>query len=301
MFAVFAKKHRILLSSFTLFLLILCLIPPSYIKASKEDSKIYDYYQLFEEDEKQDLEETLNQYSDEGEVDIIVITTDDLEGKSKQVYMEDFYDFNALGYDKEFGDTVLLMLYMNPNDRSVEIQGYKSAEHYINNQRIEAILDEIVPFLSNGDYTSAIKKYAELAADYMKREVPAPPKSSPSDNRNPSSSNTVPNYNSNHTNLSNQYETPLLNPLYQLIASFIIGGITVGIMAYNSGGRITTNNRTYLNESNSALVAHHDIYLRTTTKRVQKPKNDDNNIGGGHTGGGTSSGGHSHSGGGRGF
>lgn len=286
-------------------LLLLFLLPSALIKAVKEDSKLYDYYELFGAAEAADLEETLREYSEDGEVDIIVITTDNLEGKSKQVYMEDFYDTNAPGYDGEYGDAVLLMLYMNPNDRSVEIQGYKNAEHAIHNQIIEEILDEIVPYLSNGEYVKALKEYGRLAAYYMNTEV-IPPAASPSpDYTRPNPPVTVPDY--NRPNPMPDYrgdyrEDPFRNPFIQLAVSMVLGGIAVAVMASNAGGRVTTTNRTYLNEEKSALIAHHDIYIRTTTKRVRKPKPQDNNhSGGGHTGGGVSGGGHSHSGGGRSF
>lgn len=274
---------------------------PTLTKAAKEDSKLYDYYELFGDAEATDLEETLREYSEDGEVDIIVITTDNLEGKSKQLYMEDFYDANAPGYDGDYGDAVLLMLYMNPNDRSVEIQGYKNAEHTINNQRIEEILDAIVPYLSNGEYVKALKEYAKLAAYYMNTEV-IPPATSPSPEYNrPNPPVTIPDYN-RPSPVPDYVEDPFRNPLVQLVVSLVLGGIAVAIMASHAGGRVTTTNRTYLNEEKSALIAHHDIYIRTTTKRVRKPKPQDNNhTGGGHTGSGVSGGGHSHSGGGRSF
>lgn len=293
-------NKKILLVLFTL-LLVLFILPPTYLyaaKAEEETSKVYDYFDLFDEGEERYLEDILASYSEEGKVDIIVITTDDLEAKSKQVYMEDFYDLHAPGYDEEYGDTVLLMLYMNPDDRSVEIQGYKEAEYYINNQVIEDILDGIFPYLADGEYVEALEKYAELVSAYMNAEVK--PEKSPHPKEDyeyfPDSS-----YNE-YTPPANEADKILTNPLFQLVAALILGGITVGIMASNSGGKITTNNRTYLNANNSSIVAHYDNYIRTTTTKTRKPQNTNNNSGGGgHTRSGTSSGGHSHSGGGRKF
>ena len=286
-----------------LFFLTCLLIPFSISKqvsASIDSPKVYDYYELFSEQEREELEEILNQYTLEGEVDIVVITTDNLEGKTKQKYMEDFFDKASLGYDKEFGDTVLLMLYMNPDDRSVEIQGYENSRFYITDVRIESILDEIFPYLSDGDYLKALEEYAKLVAYYMNTEVTAP--SNNNSNNNNNNNNSYPSRQDNYessTSYPSRSEDILRNPLVQLGASLILSGIVVGIMAYHSSGRITTNNRTYLNQQESKVTAHHDIYLRTSVSRVRKPQNNDNN--GGHTGGGTSSGGHSHSGGGRSF
>ena len=287
---------HVLLTLFILLSLFLPFIQSIKVNASIDSPKVYDYYQLFSDNELEELEDLLNLYTTEGKVDIVVITTDNLDGKSKQTYMEDFYDNASLGYDKEFGDAVLLMLYMNPNDRSVEIQGYENSRFYITNERIENILDEIVPYLANGDYIKAIEEYAKLVAQYMNQEAPTPSKNNNNYNNN---YNNAPNSNQNTKRVSNSSDDILRNPLVQLVASLILSGIVVAIMAYNSSGRITTNNRTYLNDNKSSVTGHHDIYLRTTVSRVRKPQNNDNN--GGHTGGGTSSGGHSHSGGGRSF
>jgi uncharacterized protein len=132
------KNKNILKYSIVLpFLFTLFFILPTKVSAAPEDQKVYDDYDLFTDEEEMELEDTLNSYGEEGEVDIVVITTDDLGNRSKQLYLEDFYDEMGLGYDTTFGDTVLLLIYMNPSDRSVEIQGYKNAEYYINGERIE--------------------------------------------------------------------------------------------------------------------------------------------------------------------
>lgn len=288
---------HVLLTLFILLSLFLPFIQSIKVNASIDSPKVYDYYQLFSDNELEELEDLLNLYTAEGKVDIVVITTDNLDGKSKQTYMEDFYDNASLGYDKEFGDAVLLMLYMNPNDRSVEIQTYENSRFYVTDDRIENILDEIVPYLANGDYIKALEEYAKLVAQYMSQEAPTPSKNNSNYNNN--YYNNSPNSNQNTTRVSNSSDDILRNPLVQLVASLILSGIVVAIMAYNSSGRITTNNRTYLNDNKSSVTGHHDIYLRTTVSRVRKPQNNDNN--GGHTGGGTSSGGHSHGGGGRSF
>lgn len=294
---IYNKKLLLILS---VFLFVLFLLSPTYLHAAEVEeatSKVYDYYDLFDAKEEKYLEDILESYSEEGKVDILVITTDDLESKSKQVYMEDFYDLQAPGYDKEYGDTVLLMLYMNPDDRSVEIQGYKEAEYYINNQVIENILDGIFPYLVDGEYVEALEEYAKLVSTYMNVEEKPNKSPHPTDDYEYSPDNNHYEYDSS----SDEVDEVLTNPIFQLVIALILGGITVGVMAYNSGGRVTTNNRTYLNANNSSIVAHYDNYIRTTTTKTRKPKDTNSGGGGGHTRSGTSSGGHSHSGGGRNF
>jgi uncharacterized protein len=115
------------------------------------------------------------------------------------------------------------------------------------------------------------------------------------------SGNSYNNSNSQNNSYS-RVDNLITNPLFQLGISLVIGIVTVCIMATGAGGRITTNNRTYLDAGRSRVTKSYDNYIRTTTTRVKKPENNNNNhTGGSSGGGGVSSGGHSHSGGGRGF
>jgi uncharacterized protein len=272
--------------------------------AAPDDRKIFDYYELFSDKEVEKLEELSKKYGEEGKIDIVVITTDSLDGKSRQEYLEDCYDEYSFGYEKEFGTAVLLLLNMDPDDRGIEIQGYGGAENYIHNDRIEHMLDDIVKFLQNQEYYKAMETYMKQAAYYMNED------------KGVNTSPVVGEKDSGHyygeasvDGPSNYYEEPKeLLPqdlLVMLGISLVIGVIVVGIMAYTSGGRVTVTSRTYLDEQNSRVIGSRDDYIRTTTTRVKKPSNDNNSSGGGGIrssgGGGVSSGGHSHSGGGRSF
>ncbi len=270
---------------------------------------LFDNYGLFTEKEADSLKAACIEYSEEAKADIIMITTSTLDGKTAQKYMEDFYDEMGFGYDKEYGDTVMLLVNMEENNRWVEIQGYGQAEYYVNNDRIEYMLDDISEILKNGEYKDAFLEFAKQAAYYMNESkgVKETPASGTSNGSTDSSGSTGSgNYGeSSYNGPSNYYgekeENPLYNTVVQLVIALIIGGVSVGVMAANSGGRMTAQGRTYLDEGRSGLTDHRDDYLRTTTTRVKKPTNDDNSGGRSSGGGGVSSGGHSHSGGGRSF
>jgi uncharacterized protein len=88
----------------------------------------------------------------------------------------------------------------------------------------------------------------------------------------------------------------------QLIASIVIGIITVSIMAFHSGGRMTAGSNNYIEQSNSGLIGRRDDYVRTQVTRIRRPQNNPSNGGGGFNAGGfrggMSGGGRSHSSGG---
>lgn len=271
---------------------------PINVQAAPEDQKVYDYYELFSEDEITDLEDVCAQYGEDGKVDIVIVT-DDLNGESTKKYLEDFYDEHGFGYNQEFGDAAMILVNMYEADRNVTIQGYGKAEYYLNNDRIEYILDDVTEFLKNGEYYNAMEEFAKQSAYYMNESKGV--------NTSPATGEAGSgNYygESGYSGPSDYYgekeDNIFYNTFFQLGIAVIIGAVTVGIMAAGSGGRVTVSNRTYLDEGNSGVTASRDDYIRTTTTRVKKP---DNNNGGGRSsgGGGISSGGHSHSGGSRGF
>lgn len=275
------------------------LLFPLRVLASPQDEKVYDNYGLFNTDEIADLEDLCEQYGEEGKVDIVIIT-DEVSGESSKQYMEDFYDEKGFGYNQEFGDTAMIFVNMNPEYRNVTIQGYGNAEYYLNNDRIEHILDDVTKLLMAGNYYKAMEEFAKQAAYYMNEEkgVNTAPAAG-----EPGSGNYYGE--SGYAGPSDYYgekeDNILYNTFFQLGIAVIIGAVTVGIMAMNSGGRVTVSNRTYLDDGNSGITATRDDYIRTTTTRVKKPSNNNNGGGRSSGGGGISSGGHSHSGGSRSF
>ncbi len=153
-----------------------------------------------------------------------------------------------------YGDSVIALVDMYRRD--VVIQAYGSTQYIIDNREAKEIADKMSPLLTDEDYVGAFKKFLKSSDKYI---------------------NAVPIYQ---------------NSLVHLVVALVIGGITVGIMAYNSGGKMTTGGNTYLDSNNSGLVGRRDNYIYTQVTRVRKPDDNAGGSGGGHS---VSAGGHSHS------
>lgn len=300
-FKISSSFSKLLVLSFIIFVFTFFIGNKITVLASEQ--KVFDNADYFTSSELDDLEEICETYGEKGKVDIVILIEDGLGGKSPTLFMENFYDNHQYGYDKAQGDTVILLLNLEENNRSVNIHGYGNAEYYINNDRIEHMIDDIYSDLQNGEYYDALKLFAKESAYYMNEEKGV--------STSPATGSKGSGYNygeSSYNGPSNYYgekeDNILYNTWVQLVGALVVGGITIAIMIGNSGGRVTTNSHTYLDEHNSGLIAHRDDYIRTTTTRVRKPQNNNNGGGGGGRssgGGGISSGGHSHSGGGRSF
>ncbi|SFR63788.1 uncharacterized protein SAMN05661086_00628 [Anaeromicropila populeti] len=241
-----------------LLLLLFVLGCPIKISAESTDiQKVYDTIDLFGND-AEELENYLNEKSLSSGFDIIVITEDSITYSEQKEYLEDFADTTAYSSP----DCVLMLLNLNPQDSGYEIQGYGKAEDYITNSRIDQIVDDIYNNLKQHNYVAAIKHYADKVEKYSSKKPGAP---------------TAMTY------------------LLMLAISMGISAVVVGIMVFNSGGRMTTSFNTYLNPQNSRILARRDRYVHTTVTKTKIERSSGN--GGGH--GGISAGGRSHSGGGR--
>ncbi len=270
---------------------------------------VYDKAGLFTDSEAGDLEDKCAAYGEEAGIEIMILTHNDSGAPYAETYIEDFED------RLPEGDRVHLLIDMA--NRVVFIQGYGKAETYIHSKRGDAILDEMDPDLADGNFYDACVTYIKMAAAYMSDDSElnydhdySAGKPQSGDPDAPYYDETWPSeYNSPGSNTGTDGLSALLSNVFvQMIIALAIGGITVGIMAYHSSGRMTAGAGNYIDSGRSGLIGRRDDYIRTTVTRVRKPQPPQNNNTGGRGGfnsggfrGGVSSGGRSHSSAGRGF
>lgn len=250
----------------------LILVSPFFKNVTAADlntkQRIYDFAGLLSEEQVQGLEYTANKYSSKRKTDMVILTSNDMKGKDIVKYMEDFYDEKALGYDKPHGNCAILTIDMQ--NREVYLAGFYKAEEYLDDSRLDLIRDKITPDLSKGDYYTAFNDFIKISYKYM---------------------GVRPGVDPNNI---------LFDLWFQIITSLVTAGFVVGVMAHNSGGRVTVGESTYRDSGNSRILQRRDDYIRTTVTKVRKPPKNTSSGGsiggGGGGGGGISSGGHSHSG-----
>ncbi|WP_106769297.1 TPM domain-containing protein [Paenibacillus faecalis] len=243
---------------------------PAQMTSAMQATKqlIYDEANLLSQEEYDELNTLANEYSAERETDMIIFTSNNTENVDVEVMTQRFYDERAPGYDKPHGNAVILTLDMyesEDKDRALYLAGFKKAEEYLDNDRLDKIRNKITSDLSDGDYKQAFEKYIVTAHKYMGFE----PEMNP--------------------------DNMLFNIWFQLGTAAAIGVIAVSLMAYRSGGRVTVSRRTYEDTSTSGILEREDRYIRTTTTKRKIEQSTSSGSGGGG-GGGVTGGGHSHSG-----
>ncbi|WP_409271876.1 TPM domain-containing protein [Neobacillus sp. SCS-31] len=295
------RKRRFLV------LLMMLLVLPWGMSTAKAETfdrnhYIYDNAHLLTDDESAELQQVASEYGKERETAFIIITLDGTNGKDIVQYVEDFYDEHGPGYDQPHGNTAFLAIDMN--ERDVYLAGFKKAEQYLDDSRLDLIREELTPDLSGGQYFAAFSTFMNRAYEYMGIEPDVGNGSYTGNGSDVGNGSYMDNGSIVSPQVNNHYEfadqpstTIFFRWWFQLIVSLIIAGVVVMIMAYGAGGRVTVNARTYMDSHRSKVVNQYDNFVRQTVTKQRKPSTNTNSgIGGGGGGGGVTRGGHSHSG-----
>ena len=243
-------------------MVLLCLLVGGIVaqaQSTNQTQYIYDDADVLTAEQEEQLEALASELSAERNTAFIIVTVNGTDGKSIKKYMSDFYDEQAPGYDKPHGNTAMLTIDLQ--ERDVHLFGFKLAEEYLDDDRLETIRLDITSDLTDGYYYDAFSDFIKAAHKYM------------------------------------GYAPGEVNPnsfffqwWFQLAVSLVVAAIVVFIMVSRSGGVVTVDGSTYIDNSQSGVVERKDDYIRTAVTQEKKPDDSDS------SGGGTTSGGHSYSG-----
>lgn len=261
-------------------MMILCISLSSNISADLK--RVVDKATLFSDEEINSLESSINKISHKYNMDIVIVTTNDNQGKSSKEYADDFFDYEGYGLgDKNSG---ILML-INMDDREVYISTSGNGERYFTDSRVDNILDDVYSYLSNGNYSKGAEVFLKDTSYYLEKGIP-------------SNQYTVDENGDIVLSTEAKIKRVFIALLIALVISSVICGIVV--MQYKKPAALPEEN--YLDRNSINFTRRSDRFITTNTTRRKIPKNNGNSGGsGGRTTTHTSSSGNSHGGGGRKF
>ena len=111
---------------------------------------VYDEAGLLTEDERVALMEQVTALCEKTGWDIFAVTTANAGGKSAMAYADDFYDART----EEDSDGVLALIDMD--NREIYLSTCGDAIRYLEDTRIEAILDDAYYYVADGDYAGCL-------------------------------------------------------------------------------------------------------------------------------------------------
>jgi len=204
------------------------------------------------------LSERITRIQTEQSMDIAMVITDQMDGKSSMVYADDYYDQNGFGVDSQNSGLLILI---NMSDREVWISTTGRAIDYFTDARIEEMVGNVTPHLSSGNYFTALNTFLDDVAYYANEGIPS--------GQHRVEQPSV--YYGETTTYGQRALSLLMNPIVYLVALVISIAATFGITLLNKG-RNTTNFRTYELPGSFDLKRSEDTYLREhlTRTKVQK-------------------------------
>ncbi|MFZ5354078.1 MAG: TPM domain-containing protein [Bacillota bacterium] len=237
----------------SLLLIISLLVVPS----AALSPKINDKASLFSGQELEELEKSAAELSERLQLDVVIVTTDENDGKTSRQYADDFYDKNGYGYGKN-ADGILMLI--NMEDREVYISTCGIAIKYFTDDRINSILDKLYTKLGDGYFYDASVTFINEVEHWVNTGIPHNQYSV--DENNISSPGN--NYDAANSYISVRKELTMQQKLLIfLLISLAAGGISVGVMAAFNRGLPGTGRNTYLKNDSFSLTDRYDHHVNT--------------------------------------
>ena len=215
---------------------------------SREYERLMDMADLLTEEEEAELIATLDEISERQNLEIVVVTAENLEGYSDgQEYTDDLYEYCDFGY-RDARDGIMLLLDMDGRDWYISTQGYGITA--FTDAAITYLGNEMKEDLSAGNYAAAFRIYA-ADCDQMITQAR---------DGNPFSKKDLP-----HKTLS-----PLVLPIclvIGLVAAFItVNSMKAKLKTVHSQKAAAD----YVKKGSMQLASQQDLFLYNKIDRVKK-------------------------------
>lgn len=294
-----AKKRYVLIGSLCLligFCLITALINPAIALAGSSNN-IKDDLDYLTADEIESIQWEIDQVGSAHDLDVVIVITDQTEGKSSRDFADDYFDYNGFGMGE---DASGLLLLINMEAREVLISTSGKAIDIFTDSRIDSILDAVAPNLTDENYYNASMEFISQVGKYAQLGIPQGQYRQDEKDSSPGvpQGEYPPSYSSN--TYWDRAVGLMATPLVYFIA-LVIAILATVIASSGNKGKVTVSNRTYEEGGSFLLTDKRDDFINQTVTRVRVANNNNSGGGGGRSSTHSGSSGRSHGGGGRGF
>lgn len=160
------KKFRKLTCLFLV--LLSALLPGMGVYAA--EAGVFDEAGLFDNEESAGLRRKAEQISEAYDMNILVVTTADAEGKDARDYADDYYMDNGYYDNGAKGGTLYLI---DMDNREVYMCNAGDMIYYITDDRREDVLDAGYDQVANGEYSAGIANMMGETVHWLERGIPA--------------------------------------------------------------------------------------------------------------------------------
>ncbi len=160
------KRSVVLILAFIL--MVFC--PTLSLSAQEtETTHVYDEAGLLSDEEAAALEQRCREIETQNRIHILMVTTEDTEGKNQEEYADDFYDSV---YPEEKDENGALFL-IDMGERELWISTAGIMRYYMSDREIDELLDHMYDEVSRRDYAGAFQGAADDVEMVIARGVSA--------------------------------------------------------------------------------------------------------------------------------
>lgn len=145
-------------------IVLLALLSATSVFAAADDLRVYDYAQLFTERERQQLQETIDEHIANYNMDIVVLTISDDNGKTSRAFADDFYDDYGFGFGQDLAGVLFLI---NMDRRDIYISTSGRMIDILNDARIDELLDAQYDLVKNDQYFDAMMNSIDITEQFI--------------------------------------------------------------------------------------------------------------------------------------
>ena len=150
-----------------------------------ENSRLVDMADILNDTEEASLTTKLDEISNRNQVDIVIVTVTELEGRTLTEYADDFYDYNGYGFGED-ADGLAYVVKIEPDGSYSSGNSWISTTGYaitaFTDAGIQYIGKQITPELTEYSYYEAFNEFADLCDEFIAQ----------SDSGNPYDSDNLP-------------------------------------------------------------------------------------------------------------
>lgn len=150
-------------TGYLLLMLLLLLVP---VSAWADKTTVDDQAGLFSQEEEQKLTDRIVELTTDWNMDFVVVTTEDAEGKTSEEYADDYYDYNGYAED---GALYLIDL----DNGSVWISTAGKMIRYLTDERIDGVIDAGYDNLKAKNYADGILEMLNETENYLEDGIPS--------------------------------------------------------------------------------------------------------------------------------
>ena len=139
-----------------------------FVPVDRKLPLVVDNADIIPDDAEKSLLERCDMFADEYKMEVAIVTVNDFEGKTSEVYADDFYDYNGYGWGEN--DDGVLVVYKPgaEGEREIWITTHgRGSEVFFEGIR-EGMITDMIPYLAAEDYEGAFTIYLDRAETQLK-------------------------------------------------------------------------------------------------------------------------------------